>query len=527
MTEPAPAGRRLPVAVVVEGEGGNSLYQAERKVYPRSVQGRFASLRKLAVVVLLGMYYGFPWLTWAGRQAVLFDLPARKFYVFGLAFWPQDFVFLALLLIMAGLSLFFFTAVAGRLWCGYACPQTVWTEVFLWIEHWTEGERSRRIKLDAGPWTAEKWRRKGSKHALWLLLALWTGFTFVGFFTPIRDLGARLVPFAWSGWETFWVLFYSLATWGNAGVLREQVCKYMCPYARFQSAMFDRNTLLIAYDAQRGEPRGARKRDVGSVAERGRAPLPLETAHAWLKRAALQPSAADRQVAARRSTGELDGLLADAIALPQKVAPELLGDCVDCTACVQVCPTGIDIRNGLQYECIACGACIDACDEVMDRLDYPRGLVRYTTQNALDGKPSRVLRPRVLVYGALLLLLATGWAIGVTRRAPLLAEVLRDRNALYRVGAEGQIENAYLLKLVNKTDRALGVVVQLAPGSPAALADGALRVQIGAEDVASVPLTLVAPAGAVHGRRELAVLVEGGGEPPLTARVDTTFFAPP
>ena len=250
--------------------GGDSVYVSERKVYPRDVSGRFDRLRKAAVFWLLGMYYVFPWVKWDGRQAVLFDLPARKFYVFGLVFWPQDFLFLAMLLIIAAMALFFFTSLAGRLWCGYACPQTVWTEVFLWMERWTEGDRGKRMKLDAGPWNRDKILRKGAKHALWALFALWTGFTFVGFFTPITDLTSRLVPFAWGGWETFWVLFYALATWGNAGFLREQVCKYMCPYARFQSAMFDRNTLIIAYDPMRGEPRGPRKRGLGSVLERAR-----------------------------------------------------------------------------------------------------------------------------------------------------------------------------------------------------------------------------------------------------------------
>ena len=260
--------KRIDVDLV--DDGGSSLYASERKIYPRDVSGRLQTLRKLAVVVLLGMFYVFPWLRWNGRQAVLFDLPARKFHVFGLDFWPQDFVFLAMLLVIAGMALFFFTALAGRLWCGYACPQTVWTEVFLWMEQWTEGNRSQRIKLDAAPWSGEKVLRKGGKHLLWAVFALWTGFTFVGFFTPITELGGRLVPFEWGGWETFWVLFYALATWGNAGFLREQVCKYMCPYARFQSAMFDRNTLIIAYDPMRGEPRGPRKRDLGSVLQRAR-----------------------------------------------------------------------------------------------------------------------------------------------------------------------------------------------------------------------------------------------------------------
>ena len=199
--------RKIPVELL--DESGNSLYASERKIYPRDVSGRFQSLRHAAVVVLLGMFYAFPWLRWDGRQAVLFDLPARKFYIFGLNFWPQDFVFLAMLLIIAGMALFFFTTLAGRIWCGYACPQTVWTEVFLWMERWTEGDRGRRMKLDAAPWTRDKILRKGSKHFLWLVFALWTGFTFVGFFTPITQLAARS-PLEWGGWEQFWVLFYAL-----------------------------------------------------------------------------------------------------------------------------------------------------------------------------------------------------------------------------------------------------------------------------------------------------------------------------
>ena len=501
-----------------------AMYVSEGKVYPRDVQGRFTRLRTAAVFWLLGMYYLFPWLGWDGRQAVLFDLPARKFYVFGLAFWPQDFIFLALLLIMAGLALFFFTAVAGRLWCGYACPQTVWTEVFLWMERWTEGDRNKRMKLDAGPWTAEKVRRKGSKHLLWLLFALWTGFTFVGFFTPIRDLGARLITLDWGGWETFWVLFYSLATWGNAGVLREQVCKYMCPYARFQGAMFDRNTLIISYDPLRGEPRGARRRGgLASVLARARGLLSPASAQEELVRAAQHRSAADQQVAAKLTTAALDA----SQPLPERgpLAPEQLGDCIDCTVCVQVCPTGIDIRNGLQYECIACGACIDACDSVMDKMGYPRGLVRYTTQNAVEGKPSKVLRPRVWVYGALLSLIFIGWLYGVFNRTPLIVDVLRDRNALYRVAADGSIENGYTLKLVNKQGRALRLRIEVASGA-AEVVGGPLEVVVEPEGVANLPLTLSAPAGGPGGRRDIELRVSDLDTPTLQLSHVARFFAP-
>ncbi len=375
-------------------DSGDSLYRKDPKVYPRDVTGTFARLRKVAVFVLLGLYYFVPWINWAGRQAVLFDLPSRKFYILGLTFWPQDFIFLTLMLIIAGLSLFFVTAVAGRLWCGFACPQTVWTEVFVWIERFVEGDRSKRMKLDAGPWDANKILRKSFKQFLWITFALWTGFTFVGFFTPIRELGQSLIHFQLGGWEAFWFLFYSFATYGNAGILREQVCKYMCPYARFQGAMFDKDTLVIAYDEKRGEPRGGRRKSE-NPAEKG------------------------------------------------------LGDCIDCTLCVQVCPTGIDIREGLQIECIACAACIDVCDQVMEKMDYKKGLISYTTENRLQNKESRVFRPRILVYATLLLALIAGVVYSVNNRVLLRADLLRDRNALYRELPGELIENVYTLKLIN------------------------------------------------------------------------------
>ena len=487
-------------------EASDSHYVSERKVYPRDVSGRYDRLRKAAVFWLLGMYYLFPWLKWDGRQAVLFDLPARKFHVFGLTFWPQDFSLLAILLIVLALTLFFVTALAGRLWCGYACPQTVWTEVFLWMERWTEGDRSKRMKLDAGPWTREKLLRKGSKHLLWLGFALWTGFTFVGFFTPITGLAQRLSPFAWNGWEIFWVLFYALATWGNAGFLREQVCKYMCPYARFQSAMFDRDTLIIAYDPLRGEPRGPRKRGLDSVLARARGLLPKAVADVWVADAVRREPAADAASAPARTRHALEDL----------------GDCIDCTLCVQVCPTGIDIRDGLQYECIACGACIDACDGVMDKIGYPRGLIRYASQNAVDGKPTRVLRPRIVLYAVLLLTLLGGFAWGVSHRSTLIAEVLRDRNALYRETRAG-IENGYTLKIANKTMRPQRYRIALVAPDGIGLRGAPAEVRAGAEQMMSVPLTAAA-TGPVLGRRDIRfVVVADDG---TRVEVDSTFFGP-
>ena len=510
------------IELLLLDEGG-SAYASERKVYPREVSGTLNRLRIAAVFWLLGMYYVFPWLRWDGRQAVLFDLPARKFHVFALTFWPQDFTFLAMLLIILALVLFFVTALLGRVWCGYACPQTVWTEVFLWMERWTEGNRLQQMKLDAGPWTREKLLRKTAKHSLWLLFALWTGFTFVGFFTPIAELAAKIWPFQWGGWETFWVVFYALATWGNAGFLREQVCKYMCPYARFQGAMFDRDTLIIAYDPMRGEPRGPRKRGLGAVMQRARGLLDVATAYDYVFRATRHPSAADNRLQAA-GTIMLGDAGAEAEQLP-KFAPEELGDCIDCTICVQVCPTGIDIRNGLQYECIACGACIDACNDVMDKMDYPAGLIRYTTQNAIDGGETRVMRPRIVVYTLLLVALVAAWTWGVATRSPLIVDVLRDRNALYHSNASGEIENSYTLKLVNKIDRAREFTVSIespTPGIFLRAPRGSVRAD--AEEVLSLPMLLSAPPS-LQGRHDVKVVVKSM-DGSVRESVNSTFFGP-
>lgn len=513
--------KEIPVEVV----NGDSLYKSEGKIYPRETSGRFTRLRNLAVFALLGIYYFFPWLRWDGRQAVLFDLPARKFYIFGFNFWPQDFIFLALLLILAGLSLFFFTALAGRLWCGYACPQTVWTEVYVWMERWFEGDRSKQMKLDAAPWSKDKILRKGGKYLTWGFFSLWTGFTFVGFFTPITDLSARLISLSWGGWETFWVLFYSLATWGNAGVLREQVCKYMCPYARFQSAMFDRNTLIISYDPARGEPRGPRKRGLVSVLERARGLLSNEPATAAVIKAAHENAAGNAKVSARATTAlAVDAL--DVSAAPTVRGSEDLGDCIDCTICVQVCPVGIDIRNGLQYECIACGACIDACDDVMGKMGYPRGLVRYTTQNAVDHKGTKVLRPRIIVYGLLLTAIFIGWMWGVLHRQEFIVDVLRDRNALYRTLDDGDIENSYTVKLINKLPKAARYSIQLLDAEGITLVEAPLEVSTNPEEVVNLSITLHAEAGTIKGRRDVILRVQNLDVEGSLRDHKTSFFAP-
>jgi cytochrome c oxidase accessory protein FixG len=448
-----------------------SFYAKHVKVHPREVKGRFDTLRRGAVVVLLGLFYLLPWLRWDGRQAVLFDLPARKFWLFGLVLWPQDFIFLTWLLVLAGLSLFFFTALGGRLFCGYACPQTVWTEVFVWIDRLVEGDRARRIKLDRAPLSAGKLARKSTKQALWVVLAAWTGLSFVGFFAPIGPLTRDFLSASLAGWPLFWTLFYGAATYANAGYMREQVCKYMCPYARFQSAMFDRDTLIITYDAARGEPRGARGRTVDY-----------------------------------RARG--------------------LGDCIDCTLCVQACPTGIDIRDGLQYECIACAACIDACDAVMDRVGYPRGLVRYTTQNALDGRPSRLLRPRTAVYAALLSLVFAAGVAGLLLRNAVGLDVIRDRNALYRESAEHVIENVYNLRILNKDQAPHAFRLAVAGIAGARLEEdrGELRVEAG--EVFSVPVRVAVPAGAVHGGHTIRFELIATDAPHLRVAETARFIAP-
>jgi polyferredoxin len=543
--------KSIPVKVVDDG----AMYASAAKIYPRETDGRLQRLRTAAVFWLLGMFYVFPWLSWGDRQMVLFDLPARKFYIFGLSFWPQDFFYLSMLLMMAAFSLFFFTALAGRLWCGYACPQTVWTEVFLWMERWTEGSRNQRMKLDAAPWTRDKILRKSAKQFLWVTFALWTGFTFVGFFTPIRELAHGVLSAQLGGWEIFWILFYGLATYGNAGYLREQVCKYMCPYARFQGAMFDRNTLIIAYDEKRGEQRGARRKGVPSVLSRtasestsADAPSPIAA------RAPANESVVSEEISpTKESTAPDDSRTKDALApssrgggggagdtpvagasphqqiahsMQSPSAPLALGDCIDCTICVQVCPTGIDIRNGLQYECIACGACVDACDAVMDKMDYPRGLIRYSTLNAITGKPSRVLRPRIVIYASILLLLVLTFSWSVLHRVPLIVDVLRDRNALYRIADDGSVENSYTIKVMNKDQHAHRYRIKIDSDLALSIASGQDSFEAGAEEVVEIPLTLRAAPGTAKGAHEIEIEVQSETDHDIEYEQETRFFGP-
>lgn len=391
--------RTIPIVADASSSAGG-----DSRIHARSVRGRFNNWRWALVALTQAVFYGLPWLNWNGRQAVLFDLEARRFFLFDLVLYPQDFIYLAVLLVISALGLFLVTAVAGRVWCGFACPQTVYTSMFTWVERWFQGDRSARIRLDASSWSWDKWARKAGTQTTWVALALWTGFTFVGYFTPIHTLAVLVLHWQTGPWESFWIGFYALATYGNAGYLRENVCKHMCPYGRFQSVMFDRDTLIIGYDTLRGETRGPRPKGV------------------------------------------------DAKALG-------LGDCIDCTLCVQVCPTGIDIRDGLQSNCIGCAACIDACDGVMDKINLPRGLIRYSSLNGLEQGWSqqaiakRLHRPRVLVYAGLLGVFALAFALSLGQRIPLRLDVIRDRGVLARVVEYGAVENLYRLHIMNALER--------------------------------------------------------------------------
>ena len=448
------------------------LYSKRQKIYPREVHGLFAYLRLAGVVGLLGIYFATPWLSWNNRQAVLFDLKVQKFHVFGLTFWPQDLYYLCALLIIAGLSLFLFTALAGRLWCGYSCPQTVWTEVFLWVERRIEGSRLRQMQLDRSVLTLNKLWRKFTKHSIWIIISVWTAISFTGYFTPIQDLTVNLLRFNAHPWASFWVLFFTVATYVNAGWLREQICVYMCPYARFQSAMFDSDTLVISYDPARGEPRGSRRRN---------------TDH--------------------RAAG--------------------LGDCIDCKMCVQVCPTGIDIREGLQFECIGCAACIDACNDVMHKMKYPSGLIRYTTENDLQNKRRRIIRPRIAAYTVVLVTLTTVVGYGMMNKSLVDLDVIRDRNVLYRTSVGGMIDNVYTLRILNKDSSEHRYQIQIEGIEDAVLLVDSSDVLVPAGGISDATVTIRAPAtSGTEKNKELEFILTDLNSADISTREKARFIIP-
>ncbi len=456
-----------------------SLYQSDPKIYARSVSGWFNYWRWAMVFATQLVFYGLPWLQWNDRQGVLFDLAARRFYIFNLVLYPQDLIYLTGLLVLSALSLFLFTAIAGRLWCGYTCPQTVYTEIFMWVERKIEGDRIARMRLDKSAWGVNKIVRKSAKQLVWIAIGLWTGFSFVGYFTPIQELAGLALSFSLGPWELFWVLFYGFATYGNAGWMREQVCKYMCPYARFQSAMFDRDTLTVTYDIARGEGRGSRPRS--------------DT--------------------------------------PAQYHAKGLGDCIDCGLCVQVCPTGIDIRNGLQYECISCAACIDVCNGVMDKMNYPRGLIRNSTENGVERKLTqaqmfrRVLRPRVLVYSALLGVVAAGMLYSLLARANFKVDVQRDRGSVAQMAGQGQVDNVYRLQIGNATEQPQTYLIRVEGLAGATLVPGALPV-VEAASSRSFAARVRVPAGLSAGTHPLNFVISTQAAPQDEVLEKSVFLMP-
>ena len=440
-------------------------------IHTRSFKGLYRNLRLLGAGALMVMFFGTAWIDWNGQQAVLWDLDSKQFHIFGATFWPQDFILLSAILMIAAFGLFFITVVAGRIWCGYSCPQSVWTWMFMWVEKVTEGERHQRIRLDAAPWSFNKLLRRGAKHGLWLAISLATAIGFVGYFTPVRDLVGDLLSWQVGATTAFWLLCFTAATYFNAGWLREQVCVHMCPYSRFQSAMFDADTQLVTYDAARGEARGPRKKN-------------------------SDPAAAG------------------------------LGDCIDCTVCVQVCPTGIDIRDGLQIDCISCGACIDACNGVMDQMGYARGLIRYTSKRAMAGGKTHWLRPRLVGYAIALLLMIGGLVWGLQERSLINLDISRDRS-VFRANSNGEIENIYTLKVLNKTQQSREYSLSLTDAERFNTQGlGNLQVPAGETGTIAVRVSHRDPAVAA-GSEPLEFVVQDLNDATSKVSDESTFVSPP
>ena len=387
------------------------LFEKQKRIYPRDIWGLYRKLKWLAMSVLLAIYYFVPWIRWdrgphVPDQAVLIDMPARRAYFFFIEIWPQEIFYLTGLLILAAVGLFFVTSLFGRVWCGYACPQTVWTDLFVKVEHFFQGDRNARMRLDAAPWGFDKIWRKVATHITWVIIGLFTGGAWVFYFSDAPTLADQIMHFAVPWSTASWIFGLTASTYLMAGFAREQVCTYMCPYARFQSAMFDRDTLIVGYDKERGEPRGGHKQG-----------------ESWENR----------------------------------------GHCIDCNMCVAVCPMGIDIREGLQMECIACGLCVDACNGIMDKVGLPHGLIRYDTERNQEQRAAakslgktfkdrlRILRPRTIYYVMILLTVSGAMLLSLSTRRDIDLHVLHERNPLFVHLSSGAIRNGYTIKILNKT----------------------------------------------------------------------------
>jgi len=448
-----------------------SLYVADDKIYTRKIHGFYQRIRRYTGIPLIVGFLLCPWLIIDDRPAIWFDLPARKFYIFWLTFWPQDGMFLAWLLIISAFLLFTVTVLVGRVYCGFTCPQTVWTQMFIWVESLVQGDRNKRIKLDQQSWDLEKTSKKSTTFFLWFLIALVSALTFVGYFVPVRDLIVSFTGLDFSPVAAFWLVFFTAATFVNAGFMREQVCKYMCPYARFQSVMYDKNTLAVHYDGQRGEKRGPRK-------------------------------AKDNYKA------------------------QGLGDCIDCSWCVQVCPVDIDIRDGLQYECIDCGLCVDACNSVMDKLNYPRGLIRFGTQDGMNQKKVLILRPRLFAYAGVLLVMIGLFVFALASRTPLGLDVIRDRGVrMYRIRGDN-IENVYTLKIRNMDREAHTYYVEV-EGLTSYRLGGVKRLQLDEGEILSLPIRLaVSKENITEKNMNIVFNIIAVDDKTMSAKKETRFISP-
>lgn len=469
---------QIPVKNVTP-KAAENLYARREKIYTKAFTGIFRNIRIAFTGFLFLMFLGTAWISMPdGRQAVWWNLPERKFYIFNQTFWPQDFVLLAWLLIICAFGLFFITVFAGRVWCGYACPQSIYTWIFMWCEKVTEGDRNQRMKLEKAPWSANKLLRISAKHVLWLAVAFITGFTFLGYFVPVRGLAMDLVTGEAGATVYFWIGFFTVLTYLNAGWLREQVCVYMCPYSRFQSVMFDKDTLIVSYDEKRGEGRGPRKRGIDYKAQG-------------------------------------------------------LGDCIDCKMCVHVCPTGIDIRDGLQIACIGCAACADACDSIMDKMGYERGLVGYTTEHNLAGNKTKLLRPRLIGYATALIVMILMVSWRVYTRPLIEVSVLKDRTQ-YRETVQGEIENVYNVKVINKDQHPHTFIIEVAgikgmliDSDNTTIVDGKHTVEVSAGQIKEVPVAVaVDPEELKQPATEIEFTVISKDQPDISKTSSSRFIGP-
>lgn len=448
-----------------------NLYEADDKIYTRRITGFYQRLRRYTGLPLMLGFLLLPWLVIDGRPAILFDMPERKFHILWLTFWPQDAMYLAWLLVIAAFLLFTVTVLVGRVWCGFTCPQTVWTQMFIWAEHLCEGDRNKRMKLDAQPWGFEKVWRKGATQTIWIVISLVTSLTFVGYFTSIRDLVVNFFTFQLDLMTAFWVLFYVGATYMNAGFMREQFCKYICPYARFQAVMYDQDTLTVSYNNVRGEARGPRK--VGDD---------------------------------YKAMG--------------------LGDCIDCSWCVQVCPVDIDIRDGLQAECIDCGLCVDACNTVMDKMDYPRGLISFTTEDAIQNGKTKIFRPRLLGYGLMLTIMISLFIYSIATRVPVGLEAQRDRGVRMYREVEDTIQNVYTLKISNM-DRSTHIYDVEVEGDYDFDVQGYKSIPAIEGEVLTIPVRVSVKKSELKSKKsEIHFRVRARENPEITATNTTTFIGP-